>query len=144
MSMFGELSTDKKFVQSIVIIFILFFTITNLFKYRILPSFHLTIGSIELSAYQTTIALFVFPLILVFTYIFFVRKGDIKFQQLGFNTGRKGLLNTLSWGLLGGLLIMIYNSLATQFVIQQNVIPNFIEKCIFAPIWGNSSIGCYY
>jgi hypothetical protein len=73
---------------------------------------------------------------LFISYILFIRKGDIKWEDLGFNKGKKGLLNTISLGILGGLAIGVYNYLLMDyFLLQNQVVANFIEKCLFAPVW---------
>jgi hypothetical protein len=131
-----KIKDNPKFINSIVIIFLIYFSIYLLFNLRILPSFSLTIYNITLPSFQTTQILFVFPLILFISYILFIRKGIIKWQDLGFNRGKNGLLNTIFLGLLGGLAIGVYNYLLMDyFILQNQVAANFIEKCLFAPIW---------
>ena len=136
MLIINKIKENPKFIKSIVVIFLIYFIIHLLFKYRILPSFLLTIGDISLPPFQTTQILFVFPLMLFISYILFIRKGIIRWQDLGFNKGNNGLLYTISLGLLGGLAIGLYNYfLMDYFILQNQVAANFIEKCLFAPIW---------
>lgn len=136
MSIKDKIKENSKYITSIIVIFLIYFIIHSLFKYRILPSFSFNIGDISLPPFQTTQMLLVFPLILFISYILFIRKGDIKWQDLGFNKGKKGLLNTISLGLLGGLAISVYNYLLMDyFLLQNQVATNFIEKCLFAPVW---------
>ncbi len=135
--MFEKLKgSPYRIARTYSLIFVIYFFVHSLFKFRILPSFSLTIADIELPAFQTTQILLVFPIILIIIYIFFVRKGILKWHELGFNKGKNGLLFTVSLGLLGGLVIGIFNYLViNHFILQEQVIANFIEKCLFTPIW---------
>lgn len=136
MSVSEKIKYNPKFVNSIIIIFCTYFILNLLFKFKVLPSFPLTIGNISLPPFQTTQFLFVFPIILLISYVLFIRKGTIRWHDLGFNKGKKGLLSTISLGLLGGLIIGTFNYMVIEhFILKEQITANFIEKCIFAPIW---------
>ena len=127
---------NNKFINSIIVIFLIYFILNLFFKFQFLPSFSLTIGDVELPPFQTTQFLLIFPLILLMSYVLFIRKGTIRWQDLGFNKGKKGLSNTIFLGLLGGLAMGIFNYLVIDhFILKEHVTANFVEKCIFAPIW---------
>lgn len=131
-----KIKNNPKFIKSIITIFLIYFILILLFISNLLPSFSLTIENIVLPAFQTTQFLFVFLPILLITYVLFVRKENIRWQDLGFNKGKNGLLSTISLGLLGGLVIGIFNYLTIEhFILQEQITANFIEKCLFAPIW---------
>lgn len=126
----------NKVIIAIFYIFILHYISTLLFQTGILPTLTLEIGDLAFPPFQTTQILFVFPLVLIITYFVFIRKGIIKWQNLGFNKGRDGLGFTISLGILGGLIIGAFNYFTiNHFVLQDNILPLFFEKCIFAPIW---------
>jgi hypothetical protein len=136
MYILDKIKNNPSFIKSIIIIFLIYFMLNLLFKYRILPSFSLTFGNITLPAFQTTQMLFVFPLMLFISYILFIRRGTLRWQDLGFNKGKNGLLFTIYLGVIGGLVIGVYNYLLMDhFILQNQVAANFIEKCLFAPIW---------
>lgn len=133
-----EISRDNQIIKinSLILIFIVYLILILLFQYGVITSYSITIHNITLPAFQTTQTLIVFPLILIISYIFIIRKGDIKWQDLGFFRGNKGIINTILLGLLGGLAIGVYDYIAiNNFLLQTQVIANFIEKCVFAPIW---------
>ena len=128
--------TDKRKIKSLALIFTTFYILTLLFQSQILPSLSININDLTLPAFQTTQTLIVFPLILFISYFFFIRKGFLNWQDLGFNKGKNGLLLTIILGLLGGLAIGFYNYFAMDyFLLQKQIAANFIEKCLFAPIW---------
>ncbi len=135
--MLEKLKNDPlKVPRTTALIFLIYFIIVFLFKFTILPSVSITIGDVVLPAYQTTQVLFVLPVILIISYFLFIRIGIIKWQNLGFNKGKNGLLSTVSLGLFGGLIQGTYSYfLINYFILQEDVIENFVEKCIFAPIW---------
>jgi len=136
MEIIEKIKNNPKFINSITIIFFIYFCLFLLFGYKIFPSFSFTIGNIILPSFQTTQIFIVFPLILFIAYILFVRKGLIRWQDLGLNMGKKGLSSTIALGLLGGLVMILYNYLVTShFILQQQIVANFLEKCCFAPIW---------
>jgi len=135
MEIIEKIKNNPKFIKSITTIFVIYLFLFYLFSFQILPSFSITIGNIALPLFQTTQILFVFPLILFISYVLFIRKGMIRWQDLGLNKGKKGLLSTISLGLLGGLVMILYNYLTPHFIIQEQITANFIEKCLFAPIW---------
>ncbi len=132
--MFENLKNDPlKVPRTIALIFLIYFIIVFLFKFTILPSVSITIGDVVLPAYQTTQVLFVLPLILIISYLLFIKTGIIKWQNIGFNKGKYGLLVTISLGLFGGLIQGTYSYfLINYFILQEDVIENFVEKCIFA------------
>ena len=72
-----KIKENSKYITSIIAIFLIYFIIYSLFKYRILPSFSFNIGNISLPPFQTTQMLFVFPLMLFVSYFLFIRKGNI-------------------------------------------------------------------
>ena len=73
-----KVKNNQKYIEAIIEIFCIYLILNLLFKFRLLPSFSLIIGNIELPPFQTTQFVFVFPLILFISYILFVRKGIIK------------------------------------------------------------------
>jgi hypothetical protein len=136
MEIIEKIKNNPKFINSITAIFLIYFCLFLLFSSLIIPSFSFAIGNIMLPSFQTTQILFVFPLILVISYVIFIRKGMIRWQDLGLNTGKKGLSSTIALGLLGGMVMIFYNYLVTShFILQQQIVANFLEKCCFAPIW---------
>ena len=84
-----EISRDNQIIKinSLILIFIVYLILILLFQYGVITSYSITIHNITLPAFQTTQTLIVFPLILIISYIFIIRKGDIKWQDLGFFRG---------------------------------------------------------
>ncbi len=135
--MFDKIRNNpNRVIIAICWIFLLHYILITLFQIQILPSFSISLGNIILPPFQTTQILLVFPLIILTSYILFIRNNIISWKDLGFYKGKNGLLSTVSLGLSGGLIIGIFNYFTiSYFILRKNVLPNFIEKCIFAPIW---------
>ncbi|MBE3093750.1 MAG: CPBP family intramembrane metalloprotease [Actinobacteria bacterium] len=87
--------------------------------------------------FQTIQLLIVLPLVILIMYFLFIRNNYITWKNLGFSTGEKSLRFTLLLGILGGLIIGFYDYFTMNYFILENnqILPNFFEKCIAAPLW---------
>ncbi len=129
-------NNPNKVILALCFILLLHYSLVTLFQFSILPSFPLTIGNITLPAFQTTQILLVFPIVIVFTYILFIRTNIIGWKNIGFYRGTNGLLFTIFLGLVGGSIQGTFDFFTiNHFLLQSNILSNLIEKCVFAPIW---------
>jgi len=120
----------------ISIIFLLFWTLSIPTWLGLVPLEFLVVNGTRLPTFQLVQVLVVFPIVLIVTYLYFIKHKLISWQELGFNLGRNGLFQTVSLGLLGGVIqgaIIFFTS--NHFLLKNQVWLNFIEKCITAPIW---------
>lgn len=126
----------NKAIISICWIFILYYALITLFQLKILPSFSINVQDLTFPAFQTTQILLVFPLILLISYVAFIRTDIISWKDIGFNKGKNGLLFTIFIGISGGFFLGLFNFFTIDyFILRTDVISNFFEKCLFAPIW---------
>ncbi|EMR74718.1 CAAX protease self-immunity [Thermoplasmatales archaeon SCGC AB-540-F20] len=135
--MFERLQSNPyKSKVAIIYIFLFYYILVLLFQIEIIPSIPIQKGDMAFPAFQTTQFLIVFPLVLIIIYLTFIRNDIIKWHELGFNKGKDSLKYTISLGLLGGLIIATFNYLTIEpFYLEDNIVPLFFEKCVFAPIW---------
>jgi membrane protease YdiL (CAAX protease family) len=127
---------QNKVILALCLILLLHYSLVTLFQFNILPSFPVTIGNLTLPAFQTTQVLLVLPIIILITYILFIRTNIIRWRNIGFYRGTNGLLFTIFLGLVGGLIQGTFDFFTiNHFLLQSDILSNFIEKCIFAPLW---------
>lgn len=118
------------------ILFLTYWLPSAMLSFGIIPIKFLTIDGLKLPSYQMTQFFVFFPIILIVCYYFFVRQKLITWPELGFNLGNRGLLNTIGYGVAGGLIqgaFIFFTS--THFLLENQILLNFFEKCISAPIW---------
>jgi len=124
-----------KNLLSFSLIFIIFYCFILIAA--IIPISSFQIENNTFPAFQTIQLLIVLPLVILITYFLFIRHNYITWKNLGFSTGEKGLRFTLLLGIIGGLIIGFYNYFTMDYFILENnqILPNFFEKCIAAPLW---------
>jgi len=119
-----------------ILIFILFFLFSSLFSFIFAEYDVFRIGSIELPVFQTTQALIVFPIIILVSYLIFIRKDVFTWADIGFSKGKEGIWKTIQLGFVGGVIVALFNFFTIEhFILEEKIVYNFVEKCIFAPIW---------
>jgi len=126
---------NRKLLVISIILFV-YLIISLPIELGLVPLEFLIVNGTRLPTFQIVQLLLVFPIVLIVTYLFFIKHKLISWQELGFNLGRNGLFQTVSLGLIGGIIqgtILFFTS--NQFLLKNQVWLNFIEKCITAPIW---------
>jgi len=104
--------------------------------FNLIPLEFITISHIKLPTFQMWEFFIVFPFVLMVTYLAFVRKSLLSWSEIGFNKGKKGLFNTISYGLIGGVIQGAFIHFTTDHsLLKGRIAINFFEKCISAPIW---------
>jgi len=133
--MYNIRDPEVKILLSFSVIFILSLSLSLIPE--ILPISNFQIGEMIFPVFQTIQLLIVLPLVILITYFLFIRKNHITWKNLGFSTGEKSLRFTLLLGILGGLIIGFYDYFTmNHFILGNNqILPNFFEKCIAAPVW---------
>lgn len=127
--------SDKRIIP-FLLIFIFFFLISSLFEVIFAEYDSFRIVSFELPAFQTTQAMIVFPIIILASYLIFIRRKVFTWADIGFSKGNEGIWKTIQFGIFGGLIVAIFNFFTIKhFIIKERIVYNLIEKCIFAPIW---------
>ena len=120
----------------ISILFLVYWLPSIMLSFGIIPIRFLTIDGLKLPTYQMMQFFVLFPIILLVCYYYFVRQKLINWSELGFNLGKKGLLNTIGYGLIGGVIQGAFIFFTSKhFLLKNQILLNFFEKCISAPIW---------
>jgi membrane protease YdiL (CAAX protease family) len=127
--------TQIKIILSFSVIFILLMSLSLIKEIVSISNFQ--IGDMTFPAFQTIQLLVVFPFVILITYFLFIRNKFISWKNLGFSMGKKGLRFTLLLGIIGGMVIGFFDYFFTRhFILESNqILPNFFEKCIAAPVW---------
>ena len=126
---------DKRIIP-FLLIFIFFLLISSLFEIVFAEYDVFRIGSIELPVFQTTQALIVFPVIILASYLIFIRRNVFTWADIGFSKGKEGIWKTIQLGIFGGLIVAVFNFFTIKhFILKERIVYYFVEKCIFAPIW---------
>lgn len=129
-------SHPNRLLVIISIIFLVFWVLSIPVKLGFVPLEFFNLGDTKLPTYQLIQFLIVFPIVLIITYFLFIRKELLSWKELGFNLGKKGLFNTVSYGVVGGLVQGTFIFYTTNhFLLKNQVALNLFEKCISAPIW---------
>ena len=133
--MYNIRDPEFKIFISLLVIFVLAYILSLITE--IMPFSNFDIGGMIFPVFQSIQLFIVFPLTLLITYFLFIRTNYISWKNLGFSTGEKGLKFTLLLGIVGGLIIGIFNYFTTNYFILENnqILPNFFEKCVAAPLW---------
>jgi len=118
------------------ILFLIYGLITIPLKLSFIPLGFIAIGDMKLPTFQLVQIFVVFPLVLMIAYYFFIRNKLINWKDLGFNFGNKGILNMVTYGGIGGVIQGAFIFFTTDhFILKNQIVLNFLEKCISAPIW---------
>jgi membrane protease YdiL (CAAX protease family) len=120
----------------ISILFLTYWVPSISLSFGLIPIEFISIDNLKLPTYQMVQIFVFFPLILFVSYHFFIRNKLIKWSDLGFNLGNKGLLKTTGYGVIGGVIQGAYIFFTSNhFILRNRIWLNFFEKCISAPIW---------
>ncbi|HEC93461.1 MAG TPA: CPBP family intramembrane metalloprotease [Candidatus Atribacteria bacterium] len=132
-----DLKNDPNRVLIIICYITLIFWLFTIPAYfNLIPLEFITISHIKLPTFQMWEFFIVFPFVLMVTYLAFVRKSLLSWSEIGFNKGKKGIFNTISYGLMGGVIQGVFIHFTTDHsLLKGRIAINFFEKCISAPIW---------
>ena len=135
--MFGKLKDNpNKAILGILYLFLIYFFIIYLIQFPLLFINTFSIFGLNFPAFQTAQISIGFPVIIIITYFLFIKQDIFKWKDIGFSKGKNGLLSTLSYALGGGLFLVVFNYFTIDyFLLRKNILTNFLEKCVFAPIW---------
>lgn len=123
-------------VLIICYITLIFWLFTIPAYFNLIPLGFITINHVKLPTFQMWEFFIVFPFVLIITYLTFVRKSLLSWSEIGFNKGKNGLFNTISYGLIGGIIQGAFIHFTTDHsLLKERIAINFFEKCISAPIW---------
>jgi membrane protease YdiL (CAAX protease family) len=120
----------------ISILFLVYWLLYIVLSLGFIPIEFISLTGLKLPTYQMMQFFVLFPIVLIIAYLFYIRKKLISWSELGFNLGNNGVLNTVGYGLLGGIVqgaLIFFTS--NHFILKNRIWLNFFEKCISAPIW---------